>query len=134
MKDYSKYEIIRFHYCRGCGILSDGKHASPHFRSNERHGFIVLHYPPRNQVYVAPTFSSAGSIETCFDLELRTFSSGLGWLWYGSTREFYDIAAGMKDMDIPIRKIMAEDYNFKEIRELYRQYVNWYTIYIKLKE
>ena len=126
-KTVSKTTIIKFHYCRSCGILGEsGEHSPPHFRSNERHGFLVLYYPPKNMLFITPTFSSTGSINTYFDLQHRSFNSELGWLWYGSPEEFYRIASEYRDMDITIRQIVPADYNYKEIAELYKRYVHWY--------
>ena len=121
-------EVTKFHYCKTCGILNDdGKHASPHFKSSARSGFVVLHDRRRDFVYVAPTFSSVGSITTSVDLDARTLSSDLGWLWLGKAAALYGIAAANQDLCMPSRTIMAEDYNYREIKELYDRYLIWYS-------
>ena len=128
----AKNTIIKFYYCRTCGILdesgghNDRAHTSSHFRRNERHGFLVLYYPPKDTLYITPTFSSAGSVSTYFDLEHRSFNCELGWLWYGAPKVFYAIASELRDMDIPARQIVPEDYNYTEMVELYKRYVHWY--------
>ena len=135
-----KTTIIKFYYCRICGILDesgrhdDRVHTSSHFRKNERHGFLVLYYPPKDMLFVAPTFSSAGSISTYFDLQHRSFNCELGWLWYGAPQDFYAIASESRDMDITARVIGHEDYNFMEITELYKRYVDWYLRAYKNKK
>ena len=125
---HDKYAVIKFHYCRTCGILrEDGTHSFPHFKSNARSGFIVLHHPLRRRVYVAPTFSSVGSISTNVDLDSRTLSSDLGWLWCGKASSFREIASEKRDISLPSRRIAPDDYNYKEIRELYDRYLIWYA-------
>ena len=128
VRKHAKYAIVKFHYCRICGILKDGgPHGNCHYKRNMRSGFIVFYSARRGHVYVAPTYSSAGSISTYVDLDTRTFSCDLGWLWCGKASEFYTLAAEARDISLPSRVIMPEDYNYREIRELYDRYLIWYA-------
>ena len=119
--------IVKFHFCRQCGILrKSDKHRTPHFRCNEKQGIIAYFKPDANKIFVAPTFSSFRSMTTYQYLSTLSFSSDCGWMFAGTPDELYDITKRGKDLSLPGRDMSPLDYNFVEVMELQSLYNAWY--------
>lgn len=122
---YKKHIVVEMYYCKACGAMDTPQHASPHFKDNQHYGYMVLHEPETNRVFVMPIYCDE-DVTVEQGLQGYSFADDLGWLYVGSSDALYDLACKGMDLHRACRRLQQHDHAFKELMVLHTRYIDWY--------
>jgi hypothetical protein len=121
---YSMILIIKFYYCKICGIFYDKYHLFSHEINSEFFGYQVFYDESNAKYYIQDTYSSQ-SISTESSNDDYEFNE---WYWTGSREELLYLITNNLDLKIPNRLIDPLDNDYHQIFALYHKLIEYLKI------
>ena len=114
--------VIKFYYCKICGLYIDKYHLHPHETDDEYFGYQVFYNEIDNKYYIQDTYSS-NSVST--DSETDNYLTD-EWLFCGIKEELLYLIINKLDLKITNRYIDPTDCDYIEINILYQKILDYF--------
>ena len=105
--------IIKFYYCKICGVYDNKQHLFNHDNDDEYFGYQVFYEDETNKIYIQDTYASYNSVITNDDCDVND------WLYEGDKHNLNYLINNNLDLEINDRYLDYDDYNYQQIRILY---------------